>query len=198
MKPFFGISNRISSIIISFIIFGYGVYIAFTEGVLNSEQFRFTRLNDVSSDTITQNGRSIKVKYNFETTSAAFFGLYAVEVALLKVSITFLLFILLLVGASQRSKILLRIWMMVHALVIILGFLVTLMSLTDGSPTTTLAKFLLIICCSLWFFSVVLSLAEEIHLEEEGITEANRVRSCTYVAKSGQEIGEKNPPYYDC
>jgi len=144
------------------------------------------------------------VKYNFETTSASFFGLYAAEVAVLKVSITFLLFILLLVGATQKSTILLRIWMMINALVIILGFLVTLISLTDThdhakiSPTTTLGKFLLVLGFSIWFFSVVLSLAEEIEFEKEGNSEANRVRSCTYVAKSGQEIGEKSPPYYDC
>jgi len=93
---------------------------------------------------------------------------------------------------------------MINALVIILGMLVTLMSLTDGhshsngTPTITLSKFLLIFGCSAWFFSVVLSFAEEIELEEEGNIEANRIKSCTYVAKNGQDIVEKSPPYYDC
>ncbi|ODN00162.1 hypothetical protein Ocin01_06519 [Orchesella cincta] len=95
--------------------------------------------------------------------------------------------------------------MMFNALIIIFGFLVTIMSLTDSqaqtneAPTTRLSKFILTLGFSIWFFSVVLSLAEEIELEDEESMEAHRVRSCTYVAKSGHEIiGEKSPPYYDC
>lgn len=94
--------------------------------------------------------------------------------------------------------------MMIHALVIVLGFLTTILALTDshindttnGVSTNTLTKFFITLAFSLWFFAVVLSLHEEMEMKEQHVSEDNVIRNYV-IAKKGS-VDEKSPPYYDC
>lgn len=214
------------------------MYSCFTDGIFSIENLQIRRFHGSESlqTSRVKDDRSVKVKYNFESTSTSLFGLYELEISIIKICVSFLLFVVLLVGATQvchisfhgvvidftslqfvfrdlldflyltqRSKILLRIWMMIHALIIVLGFLTTAIAITDSHivnnhstlPFDTLSEFFITIGFSLWFFAVVLSLHEDLEIEGRHELEGN-VKNFVIAKRGSITAGEKCPPYYDC